>query len=566
MLDEDGHPDEFEVISLARPFITYQGMMNPSSLCYLISAIQQFFMMPSFREGILSLSLVPASTDDILLESGSKFLIELQSLFLCLEDGRVDVGKVKEKVKTQEDVLSVFLSSLNNVVESSNIDKSISIDPLPLCATILDPNGENEDGEIEYLNPEVQMDVSDFLSSFLSQLNSSLKSLSPSSNCPLNLPRCPLLEVRHTLCGEICNELKVLDRCDVIPQKKQEAKGDSRGNKSIINNSNSTQIIRSLEQFYFLSVNMGAASAAPATPYFENISPSPCRKYIGTLQEALSDFVKDTYIDAMWSINDGNISTRVKLPSVSSATLSARSLPPHLLIHLKRFRFDYEKMRQVKVNDRLEFPLELNVWQYTAEAKQLAEDEKEMDMRWERNAREGRDGDDDGDEDDGDVLLDGDKDDLEHINGTSSSNSSSSSSSSSNINNSKNDNENSNSDSSSTNSCSSSVGDDRSCGNCNSSSGISNLIDKQNDSCIYQLSGVIIHVGSARDGHYYSLVRERNKEMIEKGMSHRWFKMDDETVSEFSIDDLEDESFGGHRHGPKKKQNAFILVYDRKIF
>jgi hypothetical protein len=277
MLDEGGHPDEFEVISLARPFITYQGMKNPSSLCYLISAMQQFFMMPSFREGILALSLVPASTDDILPESGSKFLTELKSLFICLEKGQVDADKVKEKMKTQEDVLSVFFSSLNDIIESSNIDKSISIDPLPLCATILDPNGENEDGQIDYLNPEVQMDVSDFLSSFLSQLNSSLKSISPSSNCPLNLPKCPLLEVRHTLCGEICNELKVLDRCDVIPQKKQEV----NGKKSMINKSNGTQIIRSIEQFYFLSVNMGAARAVPATPYFENISPTPCRKYIG---------------------------------------------------------------------------------------------------------------------------------------------------------------------------------------------------------------------------------------------------------------------------------------------
>jgi hypothetical protein len=103
--------------------------------------------------------------------------------------------------------------------------------------------------------------------------------------------------------------------------------------------------------------------------------------YIGTLQEALSDFIKDTHIDAMWSINDGNISTRVKLPSVTSASLSARSLPPHLLIHLKRFRFDYEKMRQVKVNDRLEFPLELDVWPYTAEARQIAKEEREIDMR-----------------------------------------------------------------------------------------------------------------------------------------------------------------------------------------
>jgi hypothetical protein len=270
MLDEGGHSDELKVI--------YLGMKNPSSLCYLISAMQQLFMMPSFREEILALSLVPAVTDDMLPKSESRFLTELQSLFICLEKGRVDADTVKDKVNTQEDILSVFFSSLNDVTESNDIDKKISIDPLPLCATILDPNGNNEDG-IEYLNPELQMDVSDFLSSFLSQLNSSLKNLSPSS--PFNLSKCPLLEVKHSICGEICNELNVVNSYDDIAQKKQQVGSDSRSIKSISNNSNSTQVIKSAEQFYFLSVNMGAGSAVPVTPYFENISQSPSRKYIG---------------------------------------------------------------------------------------------------------------------------------------------------------------------------------------------------------------------------------------------------------------------------------------------
>jgi hypothetical protein len=269
MLDEGDHSDEFKVI--------YLGMNNPSSLCYLISAMQQLFMMPSFREEILALSLVPAVINDILPKSESKFLTELQSLFICLEKGRVSADTVKEKVNSQEDILSVFFSSLNDVTESNDINKSISIDPLPLCATILDPNGDNEDGGKEYLDPEVQMDVSDFLSSFLSQLNSSLKSLFPTSNCLLNLSKCPLLEVRHTICGEIYNELNVVNNCDF---KKQEDGADRRGIKSI-KKSNSTQVIRSVEQFYFLSVNMGAASAVPVTPYFENISSPPSRKYIG---------------------------------------------------------------------------------------------------------------------------------------------------------------------------------------------------------------------------------------------------------------------------------------------
>lgn len=44
-----------------------------------------------------------------------------------------------------------------------------------------------------------------------------------------------------------------------------------------------------------------------------------------------------------------------------------KTLPNYLLIHLKRFEFDYEKMKNFKVNDSCEFPFLLNVEPYTAE-------------------------------------------------------------------------------------------------------------------------------------------------------------------------------------------------------
>ena len=38
-----------------------------------------------------------------------------------------------------------------------------------------------------------------------------------------------------------------------------------------------------------------------------------------------------------------------------------RSLPNTLIVHLNRIVFDFDTMRNVKLNDKLEFPNELNV-------------------------------------------------------------------------------------------------------------------------------------------------------------------------------------------------------------
>ena len=42
-----------------------------------------------------------------------------------------------------------------------------------------------------------------------------------------------------------------------------------------------------------------------------------------------------------------------------------KELPRTLILHLKRFEFDLDFMKKVKVNDSCEFPTRLNMYPYT---------------------------------------------------------------------------------------------------------------------------------------------------------------------------------------------------------
>lgn len=53
-----------------------------------------------------------------------------------------------------------------------------------------------------------------------------------------------------------------------------------------------------------------------------------------------------------------------KVPALKRLCL--KTPPLNLVLHLKRFEMDYHMMETYKINDRFEFPLELNIYPYTA--------------------------------------------------------------------------------------------------------------------------------------------------------------------------------------------------------
>lgn len=65
-----------------------------------------------------------------------------------------------------------------------------------------------------------------------------------------------------------------------------------------------------------------------------------------------------------------------------------------------------------------------------------------------------------------------------------------------------------------------------------------------NYECLYNLIGIICHIGSMNFGHYYSIIKKNNK----------WFLMNDDEISEFDIETNKNRIFN----------NAYILLYKKK--
>ncbi|KAI9920087.1 hypothetical protein PsorP6_015734 [Peronosclerospora sorghi] len=97
------------------------------------------------------------------------------------------------------------------------------------------------------------------------------------------------------------------------------------------------------------------------------------------LKESLDGWVEGEKVRYTWETGPdmkGKVGTGVDHEDDEKVTLethkriSISQLPSCLIIHLKRFEFDFEKMQQIKLHDRFEFPTELDMYPYTKEGQQ----------------------------------------------------------------------------------------------------------------------------------------------------------------------------------------------------
>jgi ubiquitin carboxyl-terminal hydrolase 7 len=61
----------------------------------------------------------------------------------------------------------------------------------------------------------------------------------------------------------------------------------------------------------------------------------------------------------------------------------------------------------------------------------------------------------------------------------------------------------------------------------------------QGDGLLYDLQSIVVHAGEFGSGHYYAYVRPNVRE-------NKWFRYDDDRVSQVSFKEVKDDAFGGH--------------------
>ena len=84
---------------------------------------------------------------------------------------------------------------------------------------------------------------------------------------------------------------------------------------------------------------------------------------------------------------------------------------------------------------------------------------------------------------------------------------------------------------------------------------------------IFQLVGVLVHSGTAEQGHYYSYIRERP---VAPTQTHSWLEFNDQDVTQFDPANIPDQCFGGVAENTPfanmrypKAWNAYMLFYQR---
>ncbi|KAL6065920.1 USP domain-containing protein [Balamuthia mandrillaris] len=232
----------------------YVGLQNQGATCYMNSLMQQLYLIPRFRYGILM-------ADDESEDPSESTLYQLQTLFANLE----------QSVKR-------------------------AFDTIDFCSAYKDSSGRP-------VNTAQQMDANEFFNNLFEKLEGHLKG-TPQENL-----------LKDVFGGELCNQL-IPKGC---PHRSERE-----------------------EPFYTVGIEI---------------------KNKKDILESLKLFISGEMLQ-------GENKYKCDICNTGRDTLKRcciSKLPKVLMLHLKRFEFDLNLMRNVKLNDLCEFPMQLNMEPFTKE-------------------------------------------------------------------------------------------------------------------------------------------------------------------------------------------------------
>ena len=299
---------------------------------------------------------------------------------------------------------------------------------------------------------------------------------------------------------------------------------------------------------------------------------------VKSLNQSLAKQFAGNDVDFKWDKHDCESGSNEKEELLTRKRSTIKKLPPCLPVHLKRFDLDYTTFQTIKLNDRFEFPLEINMFPYTCEGREYYDqrggtplvvagtrthanvvDESKVSISSSTGSRSNSSGGDGSSKENNfDDLKSGDTStlgplaaDAEGVSGES-----------------------------------------------EVSGGSVDLMyvplnaPHPKEYYQYDLVGITIHTGTADGGHYFSYIKEERKERKNTQNSDidnsnktaaalkkaKWCEFNDRLVTKWDLDRIEEDCYGGqgvrthksYNTGQvttskyEKRQNAFMLFYERK--
>jgi len=230
----------------------YVGLKNLGCTCYMNSLMQQLFMLPSFRKGVLTLQ--PPDEDP-----KENYLYQLQRIFAFLQESQRRF-----------------------------------YDPAGFTST-------NKDFDGQPMNVLVQMDVDEYFNNLCEKLDTAMKGTS-------------LQKLLYNIWGGKLSSQLICKGC---PHRYERD-----------------------DPYYTISLDI---------------------KNKTNIYEALHLYVKGEMLE----LDNAYFCEKCSTKRDTLKRNCIKTLPNTIIFNLKRFDFDFEEMKKVKLNDYFEFPMELNLESYT---------------------------------------------------------------------------------------------------------------------------------------------------------------------------------------------------------
>jgi len=244
-----------------------------------------------------------------------------------------------------------------------------------------------------------------------------------------------------------------------------------------------------------------------------------------TLKDSLEKYISEERIEDFFCSNCQKKVNVMKRTSLAE-------LPNILIVHLQRIFYDYDTLMNAKINSRLEFPKKLNLKAYCTEVINNVEQEENNnnDNGISKNKIEEENARKQTNDISNNIIENYDEESNKEFK-------------------------------------------DR-------------VFHKNDDYYEYELVGVVVHLGVANAGHYYSYINiqrdgtdnQMNFNPNDGSHVRKWMTFNDSSVTNFSVDQIESECYGGSANGKddiedligwnKKNdwdnsKNAYMLVYEK---